>query len=663
MARAADVALGFAIAILGTLQPARAQTAQPEQSITLIHIGDMHGHRVPRPDALGAPGRTVGGVARIATVVERIRRAHSRRTLLVNVGDALQGSAEALFTQGKAVVDALAPLGIDAYVPGNWDFVYGVDRFVETFVGAGGRKPLAPWPTVASNLYYSTPDAGMRTPYIDLTGERVLPPYLVRDVGGVRVGIIGITTTRGPRALGKDSTRGFTFTPGDAELATLVTRLRATRRVDVVVVASELELANNLRIADAIPGIDVILSADMHELTREPIVSKTGTVIIEEGQDGAAVGELTLRVRAGKVLRGEWRLHDVDDAVPDDPRVARVIAAARAPFLHATFDHSLVNPIDSARLAGPIDDIVGRTDVALHRANTASLAVPAVIEGSSHDFLADAIRVEAGADLALVRGFRFGTHVRRGPITREDLYHLLPIGAQVAVADSVPGRVIWHQLEAALQGTLDPDPRQWTGGWFVGLSGLTLDVEPFARAGSRVRDVKVNGAPLDTTGGRRYAVAGLWFSSESSAVSNCTLCVASGSRLRVLEAPGGGREDAVEVVVRYLASRPHRTVSPVVGRVRLLAPLPASPYPFPEIQPLHGAGARPGPLDIHPSEGDTERAALSSRARSSSRAGDIFAGPRMGGPQGLSGRRGLSARDFSLDEPECSLSSETNLTD
>ena len=160
-------------------------------SVTLIHIGDLHGHLVPRPDALGDARRRVGGLAQLATVVGRIRAANPDRTLLVNVGDAVQGSAEALFTSGQAVVDALAPLGIDAYVPGNWDYVYGIDHFVESFAGFNGRRPTVPWPSIASNLYYATPDAGMRSPYVDVTGERVLPPFLVRDVGGVRVAQIG----------------------------------------------------------------------------------------------------------------------------------------------------------------------------------------------------------------------------------------------------------------------------------------------------------------------------------------------------------------------------------------------------------------------------------------------------------------------------------------
>lgn len=591
-ARSVAAVLLLAVPLLATTGDASQATRRhrADGTVTLIHIGDLHGHLVPRPDALGDGTRTVGGVARVAAIVERIRHERGARTLLVNVGDGVQGSAEALFSRGQAVIDALAPLGIDAYVPGNWDYVYGIDRFVEMFANDGSR-PIAPWPTIASNLYYAMPGAGMRSPYVDVTGERVLPPFVVRDVGGVRVGIIGITTTRGPRALGKSSTRGVTFTPGDAELPALIARLRGPERANVVVVASELELANNIGIAERIPGIDVILSADMHELTREPIVTSTGTVVVEEGQDGAAVGELTLMVRYGRVASWDWRLHDVTDRVPEDPRVAGVIDAVRRPFLAHAGPARLVNPINETVLAGPIDQVVGYTTVALHRANPASHPTPAVLEGSSHDFLADALRAVTAADVALIRGFRFGTHVRPGPISREALYHYLPIGAQVAVVDSVPGRVILAQLETSLDGAIDPDPRRWTGGWLVGVSGLTFDVDPYQRAGARITNVRVNGVPLETTDARRYVVAGLWFDTEPDAVSNCVPCVAPGTRVRRLESANGGPRDAVDVVADYLASLPDSTVSPVLGRVRLLRPLPPPLHRFPELQPLHGAVA------------------------------------------------------------------------
>jgi len=562
-------------------------------TVTLIQIGDIHGHLVSRADARRANAARVGGLAQVATVVDRIRRERGGQALLVNVGDAVQGSAEALFTSGQAVVDVLSHLRIDAFVPGNWDYVYGIDRFVETFVGMRGRGPLAPWPTIASNLYYATPDAGMRTAYVDVTGERVLPPFVVRDVGGVRVGTIGITTTRGPRALGKESTRGFMFTAGDSELRSLVRQLRDREHVDVVVVGSELELANNIRVAKETDGIDVILSADMHELTRDPIVVDGRTVITEVGQDGAAVGELSLTVRDGAVAHWSWRLHEVTDTIPDDPAVARAVSRARAPFISRTFERNRINPINGARLRAPIDQVVGYTRVALHRANPSDESVPAVLEGSSHDFLADAVRSATGADIALVRGFRFGTHVRPGPITREDLYHFLPVGAQVARADGVPGLVIWRQLESSVGGALDPDPRQWTGGWMVGTSGLTVDIDPYRRAGERVRQVRVRGESLDTTGVRRYSVAGLWFPSEADAVSNCGLCATLASGLSLTRARNGG-VDAVDVVADYVASSPDSTVAPGLGRVRLMRMLPKPEHPFPSLQPLGGVRADSG---------------------------------------------------------------------
>src|SRR5262245_31370222 len=101
-----------------------ARPGRRDHEITLIHIGDIHGHLTPRASVrVNAPG-TVGGLARVYTIVSEIR-SRSRASLLVNVGDAIQGSAEALFSRGEAVVAVMNRLGIDASVPGNWDYLYG----------------------------------------------------------------------------------------------------------------------------------------------------------------------------------------------------------------------------------------------------------------------------------------------------------------------------------------------------------------------------------------------------------------------------------------------------------------------------------------------------------------------------------------------------------
>src|SRR5688500_3438945 len=370
--------------VLLALLVVAAAIASPDESpreVTLLHIGDIHGHLVPRPNVLARRGDAArvpmeGGLARLYATVERLRRAHGGRTLLVSTGDAVQGSAEALFTRGGAVIDILNRFDIDAHVPGNWDFVYGTERFVETFAGAAGRPPLARWNAIAANLRRA--DAPT-----DSTA-RVLPPYLVREVNGVRVGIIGVTTERGPRAIGPDATQGFDFTRGEDEVGPIVRALRDSGHVDVVVVASELELAKNVMLGERVAGIDVILSADMHERTTRPIVTGRGTVIVEEGQDGTVLGELTLRVAHGRVRSWTFRQHVVDGHVPENREIARLVALARAPFVRgAAFDPGQRNPINGARLGRPIDEVVSTTTVALHRASPTASAMPASIEGTS----------------------------------------------------------------------------------------------------------------------------------------------------------------------------------------------------------------------------------------------------------------------------------------
>src|SRR5262245_53597173 len=155
--------------------------------LTLIHMGDLHGHLMPRPSirSTGSP-KTEGGLARMFSKIVEIRsRQGKAKTLLLNTGDTIQGSAEALFTQGGALIDVLNRFGIDGFVLGNWDWVYGTERTLELFAGA---SPKAPWNSLAANVYY----AG--EPYADRTGRRVFPPFTVREINGVKVGLLGFTT-------------------------------------------------------------------------------------------------------------------------------------------------------------------------------------------------------------------------------------------------------------------------------------------------------------------------------------------------------------------------------------------------------------------------------------------------------------------------------------
>ena len=616
--------------------------------LTLIHSGDIHGHLVPRPNVRSdTSGRMEGGLARMATVINHIRKANPGKTLYFNTGDTLQGSAEAMFTRGQTLIEVMNLLKPDFDEPGNWDYLYGPERFLETFVGTHDKPPLFDTQAVAANLYYvcagvseplcpgqvsakpgksdrpalgidkktigvpgyiDFPTTDATTTYPGLAGQRPLPPYIVKSINGVKVGILGMTTARAIRAVGPIVTKGFVYTDGENETPYYINELRHVLHVDLIVMISELELARTVDLASRYPGIDFILNADMHERTLKPIVLKTGTVLVEEGQDGTLLGEIHLKLKKGHKLPGDgkltwkWTPHIITDEIKEDAAVARKIAQLRAPFISGSFVEGQMVSIggNTSTLLRPIDTVVGYTDVALHRSNftdskTGNLGV---IEGSSHDLIADAMRWAAGTDFATIRGFRYGTHVVPGPITMSDIYHYLPIGARVAKVYPIFGAQLKKQIENSTRGSFSPVPGLWTGGWMFGYSNVTFDLDVYAPYGLSGSNIKIGGKNIDPNDEGKYlaphatsvpySIAGFWYADDPKTINNCGSCTAPGSAIDVVKDEKGRPLDVSEIVVRYLKTLPNSTANPQGHRINLLYPLPVPAFGNTEIQPITG---------------------------------------------------------------------------
>ncbi len=525
-----------------------------EKEITLIHMGDLHGHTIARPNLRSdGDGRLEGGLARMYTKIQSIRKS-AGNSLLINTGDTIQGSGEALYSRGQALVDVVDLFGIDAFAPGNWEYVYGPDRFKEFFAAGSGKQGVGNrWGALAANLYNTAPSdsagrivdadgvvvtspafpAGIPATlprvhtaqeyndwhawYAD-NGERVLPPYAIKTVGDVKVGIVGCTTRRGPQVVGRWVVEGIEFTDCAQEVPRFVAEVRA-QRVDLVVLITEIEVGANIEMVstfDALDGdnhIDLILNSDMHEETVHPIrvpnKSRTATtLLLEEGQDGTMIGEIRFELRDGKVSGWEFKPHRIHDGIKADKTIARKVAQVRAPytteFARYAADPALRegfhrNPFANTYLNGSLDEVVGSTQKALHRSGFTDEALfssdpdamPAAIEGTSHDWIADAIRWWAGSDLATVRGFRYGTHVQPGPITRNDLYHFVPIGARVGKAGKIHANQLRNQVDNSSLAVFSTSPMDtnvksnpynnegWAGGWMFAYSGPTLSFDPY----------------------------------------------------------------------------------------------------------------------------------------------------------------------------------------
>lgn len=499
-------------ALAGQTPQAPTAPAAAVREVTVLHVADLHAALDVHPeifvDSAGRPTfRPAGGFPLMAAALKAERAAAPGRTLVVNVGDAIHGSGVAEWTRGAAIVPLLNALGIDAYVPGNWEFAYGPDVFRQ-------RMRELDHPVLGINLF----DAA--------TGRRLLAPSVVRTVNGVRVGVVGITSVIVDRSMAPALSKGLRFTVREGVQAE-VDRLRRAG-VEIVLLATELGLAQESRLAREIRGVDLILGGHTHERTATPITDG-GTPVIQSGSEGSFLGRVTFRVQGGRVVGMRHALLEVTpERYRADTAMQRLVAQAEAPF--------------RARL----DAVVGRTTTPLFRKG--------VLESTVDNLIADAVREATGADIAIANGFRFSYPVLPGPVTEEDLFNLFPMDANVKVG-VLTGKQLRAFWEQSLDEVFSADPFGQRGGWGARPSGMAVKARLGAPSGQRVVALTVGGAPVRDDA--RYVVASCDRDGDPAEML-CKMPDAADTRILTITL-----HDALRAYFRR-----HGTVSPAIeGRV------------------------------------------------------------------------------------------------
>lgn len=148
----------------------------------------------------------MGGYARIAALVKQIRAVNPERVLFCDCGDTLQGTYPAQSTQGQAMVSVLNSLGLDA-MTAHWEFAYGPKAFKQ-------RAAELIYPMLAINVFCQA------------TKERLFPPYNVKEIGGLRIGLVGIASNIVGKTMPPSFSEGLEFTLGREELPPIIDVLR-----------------------------------------------------------------------------------------------------------------------------------------------------------------------------------------------------------------------------------------------------------------------------------------------------------------------------------------------------------------------------------------------------------------------------------------------------
>jgi S-sulfosulfanyl-L-cysteine sulfohydrolase len=503
-------------ALWAAMAPERLLEFQPLGNVTLLHMTDSHATLLPvyyrEPDTLlgvgpekGQPpyltgeaflefygikrgtaeayalthvdfpelakryGR-MGGYAHIATLVKRVRAERAGRTLLLDGGDTLQGSATSLWTNGEDMVRAINQLGVEVFAP-HWEFTYGIKRVKEVFGDLTTRGTFK-----GEFLAQNVVDIIWGLP-----GDPVFHPYTIRELGGARVGIIGQAFPYTPISHPLRFVPDLSFGIREERVQALADELRTKHKVDAVVLLSHNGVAVDLKLAGRVKGVDVILGGHTHDGIPQPI--KVGnTLVINSGAHGKFLSRLDLDVRKGRVLDYRYKLIPVlSGHIPEDPEMAALIRSIRAPY--------------ESRLG---EKLAVTESVLFRRGN---------FNGNFDELVLEAMLKHHDAQVAFSPGFRWGTSVLPGqPITLEDVYSHTALTYPNTWARDMTGAEIKTIMEDVAENLFHPDPYFRQGGDMVRMGGITYTIDVTKPGGRRVSDMRIGGRPVDAN--RRYKATG-----------------------------------------------------------------------------------------------------------------------------------------------------------
>jgi S-sulfosulfanyl-L-cysteine sulfohydrolase len=424
--------------------------------------GSVFAHAFTHLDFEAAARRygKVGGFAHLATLVKRLR-ASRPHALILDGGDSWQGSASSLWSEGRDMIGAQKRLGVDA-MTAHWEFTYGAARVQQA------EREAAPIELVAQNVLTADFE------------EPVFKPYLMREVNGVPLAIIGQAFPYVPIAHPRDRVRDWTFGIQERRLQRLAEEVRA-KGARAVVLLSHNGMDVDLKLAARVRGIDAILGGHTHDALPAP-VRVGSTLVTNAGCNGKFLAVLDLQVQKGGVSDFRYRLLPVfAELLPADAEMAAYIDAARKPYLDK------------------LQEKLALTEGLLYRRGN--------FNGSFDEVILDALLSVKGAEIAFSPGFRWGTTLLPGEaITREDLMAATAITYPQTTLTELTGEQIHAILEDVADNYFNPDPYLRQGGDMVRVAGMSYALDPYARIGGRIFDLRIAGRPMRA--GKRYKVAG-----------------------------------------------------------------------------------------------------------------------------------------------------------
>jgi 5'-nucleotidase/UDP-sugar diphosphatase len=434
-----------------TITPAApsATPAPPTDSLTILHTTDFHGALAPEVTKIGSVQFETGGLANLVGHIDKFRKDAGGKVLVLDAGDIWQGTFGSNETKGATVVEAMNIAGYDAAVAGNHDFDFGQDVLRD-------RAAQGKFPFLAANAVEQA------------TGNvpAYLKPYVIKQVGNLKVGVIGLTNPGNSAIVKAESVKGLNFLDGLEAVTKYLPQVRP--QVDIVVVLSHMGIQADQDLATRLPGIDVIVGGHTH-VEQRYTMKVNDTLIVQAGTGGRVLGRLDLTYdRAAKRIVKYTTANELVDVVNTKiPANAQVAALVKTRLDEAS---TVMNrPLGETKT-----DLEPATEGECPLGNLVADAMLAAPSG------------DRPAEASMHNNSGLRARIPAGPITYGQLYQALPFENVIASID-IKGDAILAILERTVAGR--------RGNMVV--AGMTYAFDYGKPVGSRLLSATIGGKPID----------------------------------------------------------------------------------------------------------------------------------------------------------------------
>ena len=434
----------FIIVCFLLLFAATLVSCSTQREIRILHMNDFHGFAVAYKPY--GSDETQGGLAYLAARAEELRA--EKPTLFLAAGDMIQGNNWANLFQGKSSIEAMNTMNFDAMVVGNHEFDFGQAILKE-------RIGEANFPVLGANVL----------------GLSTLKPYIIKDLDGLSIAVIGVVTGDTPVTTHPRNVTGLQFLSPEDTVEKYVRELR--EKSNIIVVLSHIGFSADSDLAKKVDGIDVIIGGHSHTKVDKPaLIGKT--YIVQAFEHGKALGVLDLTVKNGSIIRASGRLEPIKPTGKENNATGAIIAKYQ-------------QKVDAV-----MNDTVGEALADLDGANVR------LQETNLGNLITDIMRKTSGADVAIINGGTIRTSIKQGPVRVSDVFAVVPFDNYI-VAIKLTGQQIRDTLEHGVSAIEEGEGR------FPQVSGLVFTYDRFGLKGSRVKEVFIGGNPLVVD--REYTVA------------------------------------------------------------------------------------------------------------------------------------------------------------